>query len=187
MFQKPLSSPSSPLEASMLTATHGTTVVSTCRTMTPLHGRPAILAQTAAAAAAVATITNFLRSSIQAMPPQDIQCGPQPTAVALQLPILQPQDTPDPLAHRVLKWHFSYFLDSLCCTLAGYIPWRANTPKYQLFCFAAFEFPLLCFLVLLLYCVCFREKHEASLRNTDLEDRVIRSVRKEEIPICVDF
>ena len=119
----------------MLIATHGTTVVSTCRTMTLLHGPTATLATTVAAAAA---ITNLLNSSIQAMRPRDTQCGPRPTAVALLLLILQTQDTPAQLDHRVLKWHlFSYFLESLCCTLAGYIPWRA-IPKYHLLllCFA---------------------------------------------------
>lgn len=36
--------------------------------------------------------------------------------------------------------------------------------------------------------MCFREKHKASdFENTNIEDCVVRSVRKEEIPICFDF
>jgi hypothetical protein len=47
---------------------------------------------------------------------------------------------------------------------------------------------LVALLCLALWCVCFREKHAASdFENTNIEDYVVRNVRKEEIPICFDF
>jgi len=118
MFRKPLWSPSSRPEASMQIVIHGTTVVSTCRTMTLLHGLPPAILGMAAVAAANTSSHN---SRIQAMQPQDTQCGPRPTAVVRPLLILQTQDTQAQLAHRVLKcYYFPPFLESLCSTLAGY-------------------------------------------------------------------
>ena len=74
----------------------------------------------------------------------------------------------------------------------GWIYTLARNTQYHLFCFAllfAFEFAFaLVFLILLLKCVFLREKHAASdFEKTNIEDRVVWSVWKEEIPICFDF
>ena len=108
----------------MLTAIHGTTVASIWQTMRGRLGRLVTILAAAVTAAMAATNLSLLNFRIRVMQPHDTPCELRPTVVVLPLPIL-PQDTQAQLGHRVLKMISLHFLESLCSTLAGYIPWRA--------------------------------------------------------------
>merc|ERR1711977_583193 len=109
-------------------------------------------------AAMAATNLSLLNFRIRVMQPHDTPCELRPTVVVLPLPIL-PQDTQAQLGHRVLKMISLHFLESLCSTLAGYIPWRAipRIPR---------DFPantLICALFLFRFVIQFLRAQDASL------------------------